>query len=253
MCLERRYFSNMIIYKTTNLINNRFYVGQDANNDNEYLGSGLLLKQAIQKYGKQNFKKETLEYCNSKDELEEAERYWIKILNAQERGKGYNITGGGYGMLGYKASEETKRLIGFSSTLPGYIKRYGEEEGIRKYNEISKRHSKMMIGRKGISRYGKDNPFYGKTHTDELKEKVSKRFKGNTYATKRKGRTESIETRRKQSEARMGMKFTDEHRMNLSVSVSKGLTGRKLSEEHKRNISIGIRKSRQQKMADRVI
>jgi len=46
-----------IIYKTTNKINNKFYVGYDTKNNPKYLGSGLLLKRAIEKYGQENFKK----------------------------------------------------------------------------------------------------------------------------------------------------------------------------------------------------
>jgi len=50
----------MIIYKSTNLVNGKFYVGQDSKNYPDYYGSGLILKIAIDKYGKDNFKKEIL-------------------------------------------------------------------------------------------------------------------------------------------------------------------------------------------------
>jgi len=83
----------MIVYKTINLINNKFYIGQDSKNNPNYLGSGLLLKKAINKYGKENFRKEILEYCQSKQELNEAEVWWIDYLKAKELG--YNIRNGG--------------------------------------------------------------------------------------------------------------------------------------------------------------
>lgn len=85
----------MIIYKTTNLINGKFYVGKDVKNNNSYLGSGKILKQAIEKYGIENFEKEILEYCSSIEELEEREKFWIRELNAIEQG--YNLTEGGTG------------------------------------------------------------------------------------------------------------------------------------------------------------
>ena len=39
----------MIIYKTTNIINGKYYIGKDINNSSHYLGSGILLKKAIKK------------------------------------------------------------------------------------------------------------------------------------------------------------------------------------------------------------
>ena len=46
----------MIIYKTTNLVNGKIYIGKDSKNNPNYLGSGNLLKKALIKYGKENFK-----------------------------------------------------------------------------------------------------------------------------------------------------------------------------------------------------
>jgi hypothetical protein len=52
----------MVIYKTTNLINGKIYIGQDSNDNKNYLGSGLKLKRAIKKYSKENFIKEVIVY-----------------------------------------------------------------------------------------------------------------------------------------------------------------------------------------------
>jgi len=85
----------MIIYKTTNLVNGKFYIGKDEKNNPNYLGSGKILKIAIKKYGTENFKKEILEECNNKKELNEKEKYWITTLSATTLG--YNIAEGGTG------------------------------------------------------------------------------------------------------------------------------------------------------------
>lgn len=82
----------MIIYKTTNLINGNFYIGQDSKNDPMYLGSGKLLKLAIQKYGKENFVKEIIIECNTKNDLDQQEIFWISKLNPV-----YNLAKGGSG------------------------------------------------------------------------------------------------------------------------------------------------------------
>ena len=82
----------MIIYKTTNLVNGNFYIGQDSKNNTKYLGSGTLLKRAIAKYGIDNFIKEVLEVCISKEELDKKEIFWIEKLKPV-----YNIAKGGSG------------------------------------------------------------------------------------------------------------------------------------------------------------
>lgn len=82
----------MIIYKTTNLINNKIYIGKDKKNNSKYLGSGKILKRAIKKYGQENFKKEILETCIDLEHLNEREKYWIEVLTPD-----YNIAKGGDG------------------------------------------------------------------------------------------------------------------------------------------------------------
>ena len=98
---------SMIVYKTTNLINGKIYIGQDSKNNPDYLGSGTIIKRAIKKYGKENFKKEILEICTTKQEMDEKEKFWIKKLNSIKNG--YNISEGGDGCLGCKQSDETKQ------------------------------------------------------------------------------------------------------------------------------------------------
>lgn len=57
------------VYKTTNIINGKYYIGVHKTYDIEdgYLGSGTILKKAIEKYGKENFSREILSYHDSYD------------------------------------------------------------------------------------------------------------------------------------------------------------------------------------------
>jgi group I intron endonuclease len=87
----------VIIYKTTNLITGKFYIGKDKYNNPNYLGSGVKLKDAIKKYGLQNFKKEIVEYCESYDYMNEREKFWIEYYQSINPTVGYNISTGGDG------------------------------------------------------------------------------------------------------------------------------------------------------------
>lgn len=85
------------IYMTTNHVNNKKYIGQHYGEINDsYLGSGTLLKEAIQKYGKENFSKEILEICSNYDAMNLAERKWIIKYNAVKNSNFYNIAEGGF-------------------------------------------------------------------------------------------------------------------------------------------------------------
>jgi hypothetical protein len=86
----------MRIYKTTNTVNNKIYIGQTTLTSNaDYLGSGNLIKAAIRKYGRNAFVNETIEECKTQDELNEREKYWIAYYNSTDLQIGYNLSKGG--------------------------------------------------------------------------------------------------------------------------------------------------------------
>lgn len=129
----------MIIYKTTNLVNGKIYIGQDSKNNPEYLGSGKIIKRAILKYGKENFKKEILDFCKDKIQLDEREKYWIKTFNSVE--DGYNISEGGNGCLGCKQSFETRekrRLKNIGDKNPMYGKILPKETLDKRSEKVKK-------------------------------------------------------------------------------------------------------------------
>lgn len=111
------------IYITTNNINGKKYIGKRKGKfTNKYIGSGKYLWNAINKYGKDNFTVEPIEFCKDLNELNEKEKYWIKYYNAQESDEFYNIAAGGDGgkiykihpLLGKHFSEDTKNKISLS-------------------------------------------------------------------------------------------------------------------------------------------
>ena len=75
----------MNIYKITNLVNGKIYIGKDTKDRKDYYGSGIVIKQAIKKYGKENFKKEILEKCSEYETLNEKEKYWINFYKSTDK------------------------------------------------------------------------------------------------------------------------------------------------------------------------
>lgn len=134
------------IYKITNLVNQKIYIGKHSTDDLDdgYMGSGVAIKKAIKKYGIENFNKEYLAFCDKEEKLNWFERFYIKKYDSFI--KGYNMTKGGEGTLGNK---------------PWTGKHHTDQT-----------KQKMSEGKKG-----KNNPFAGKKHSDETLKKMSESHK----------------------------------------------------------------------------
>lgn len=142
---------NSGIYKIVNLINNKIYIGSSINlnkrkkehfralKGNYHINKHL--QSSYNKYGKENFIFEIIEYIKDKNKLIEKEQEWFNKLNINFKNS-YNICFVAGNTLGRKHTEEAK--------------------------------SKMSEFWKGKN-IGKNNPFYGKQHTKEVKEKMSER------------------------------------------------------------------------------
>ena len=147
----------MYIYKITNLLNGKIYVGKHTckSIENVYYGSGVAIKAAIKKYGKNAFKKDVLCICKSEDELNKMEIEWISKLGAF--GDGYNMTKGGEGKLGRKpTSSEIEKA---------------RESRIAFYK--SNPQAREMLSNLAKKRVGNKNSFYGKALTREHIEKMT--------------------------------------------------------------------------------
>ena len=101
------------IYKTTNLVNGKIYIGKHAASefDTSYMGSGKTLIKAFKKYGKENFTCILLEAADTESELNSREKFWIAELKARNKNIGYNINEGGEGNPGYKHTEACKAAL----------------------------------------------------------------------------------------------------------------------------------------------
>lgn len=160
------------VYKITNLKNKKVYIGKTSNSNpinrwarhlynarNKTTASYQYqaLHKAITKYGEDNFTFEIIEQCETEDQSLLQEQFWIKQYDSFGK-NGYNLTAGGEGSSGFKHSAETIQ--------------------------------KMSAMRKG-KQTGRENSFYGKTHTKQAKKIIGDKSKG------RKMPLSSVESRSK--------------------------------------------------------
>lgn len=140
----------MVIYKITNIINNKVYIGQTSqkrpsNRINRHFTDALnnildtKFCRAIRKYGRDNFKWEIIDSAKTKNELNKKEKFWIKYYDSIQNG--YNMVEGGIGFIGNsyggKSKEELNRIkekirkskIGSNNPHSRRIKCLNEENG----------------------------------------------------------------------------------------------------------------------------
>lgn len=132
------------IYKRQNKINGKIYIGQHQYDkfeiDPRYPGSGNIFKKALNKYGNENFTYELLEACDTLEDLNAKECYYIRLFDCISP-KGYNLRDGGNGKT--LAEESHKNL---SEAQRKYYREHPEKA--RKESEARKGEGNPMFGRK---------------------------------------------------------------------------------------------------------
>lgn len=163
-----------LIYKTTNNINKKIYIGchKTHNIDDSYLGSGILLKRAIKKYGKENFSKEILNIFDNPNDMYNMEAALINETFIQNKNN-YNVTVGGCGgwrTINNNLTSEQRKIN--RSNFKKKIGKLTPEELLK----LRKTHGKSMFLRKvglfDITRQICKNGFLGKTHSERSKQKI---------------------------------------------------------------------------------
>ena len=163
-----------LVYKVTNKVNNKIYVGvhKTENIDDGYMGSGKILRRAIDKHGIDNFIKEILFEASTAEEMFEKEKEFVEVGKHT-----YNIKKGGDGGWDY---------INNSLYANGR-------------DEVWKRN--FSLARRGKC-CGKDNCNFGKPLPDEVKRKISQHKIGKQYFL---GKHHSDETKFKIGLSRRGV------------------------------------------------
>ena len=166
------------LYKTTNLINGRFYYGMHSTDDLQdgYVGSGTYLKRSINKYGKDNFHLEHLVFFETREALVEAEKQLITTAQVSDLDC-MNLKPGGNG--GFVSEEHKLKWVNARSTThkefwqergkkwrQGQIDRYYSDPAYREVKSRQLRDSALIRMEKGS--FG----FKGKKHKLETIEKM---------------------------------------------------------------------------------
>jgi len=234
------------VYKTINNINQKEYIGVHSTNNmsDDYLGSGDAIKNAIKKYGKENFTRTILKVFQ--DELSAFEYEGILVNeNYINRCDTYNmIVGGKIPPKRYGKNHWTYRQT-LELTTPiihNIIKLYDDGWGLA----ISNISNELNLYKSTILHVLKENniKIYSK------KDRIGKSFE------QLMGETKAIERKKKISEFNSGRKFqisidkmTPEYRKQLSDRAKKIHTGRKRTQETKDKMSVSIKNSKKHKDA----
>lgn len=227
------------VYSIMNITNNKVYIGSSVNIRKRWgvhrraLRKGMhhnrYLQRSWNKYGEDNFIFNIIEELDD-ESLIIREQYWIDFYKSHLSDNGFNMCRVAGSVLGIKWSEEsrikhTERLKGRKHSLETKLKISKAHKGktmnfSQEYRERMSKRAKSLIGEK--------NPFFGKTHTEETRKRISELNKG-------KKRTE--EFKRKIAESNRNRIVTEETRKRMSKSkrrenLSKE-TREKLSKENK--------------------
>ncbi len=168
--MPRKEKKHHFIYRTINLINEKFYIGMHStdNLDDGYIGSGDKLRRSIKKYGKENFKCEILEFYPNRNSLKDREK---ELVNDEllKNSMCMNLRLGGEGGGKIWNEEHGKKFqIAGNKAFKEKIK-----TNLKLRNEFIER---MLITNKKIDENGKRSwgDWTGKKHSDETKLKIGK-------------------------------------------------------------------------------
>tara|TARA_R110000868_G_scaffold213887_1_gene464034 strand:- start:333 stop:959 length:627 start_codon:yes stop_codon:yes gene_type:complete len=138
----------MVVYITTHLTSGKKYIGKDKANSKSYFGSGVEIKNIINKEGTKNLKKDIIEHCTSPSHLSEREEYWLKFHDVENNPLFLNKTNKAFGNSGQ--TEEGKKKIG--DALRGRTRSQEVKNNISEGRKGKKRIQTKIRSDKGVKR-----------------------------------------------------------------------------------------------------
>ena len=189
------------IYIIWNNINSHFYIGKHItdNLDDGYMGSGLSLKSSIKKYGIENFNKEIIEYCDSLEELNEKEKFYIAFHIGNKYC--YNISLGGDGGDLYNCLSDERKKISNKRKSEAKKKYWGKLSEEQKNNKLYKSHEGLKNYRNSLD----------KDVVIQKMSKISKKF------WESMSQSEKNEFCKRRGVSLKGYKYTEEQKVIFSL------------------------------------
>ena len=217
----------MIIYKATNNINGKVYIGQTINTleqrATEHIGESkgrnkTYFSNALKKYGVDSFAWEVIRICNNINELNAWEQYYILYCNSMNRKFGYNLQSGG---LNYIVSDRTKKRMSIANKGKNLSREHREKIGKA---HLGKKKSKEHCRNMSISRQNMTNETKlkmsesakGKVISKETRDKISKTLKGKVLSESTKQKLSIIHKKIGSKPSFLGRKHTVATRKKLS-------------------------------------
>lgn len=169
------------VYKIINTLNNRYYIGvhKTTNPNDSYYGSGLVIKEAIKKHGKENFIKEILFTFENKEDAYNKEK---ELVNSETLKDPliYNVQVGGVPTIDW--TKDRKEIF-----------------------------SKNMSG--------KNHPLFGKHHTEDTKKKISESGKGRKHSKETLDKIVATRLQNKKPNPKKGKPLTEEDKLKKSIAA----------------------------------
>jgi hypothetical protein len=170
-----------VVYKTTNNVNGRTYVGvhKTKNIDDAYLGSGTLIRRAVKKYGRENFSKVILAVFDNPDDMFFMEELLVNETTLQEN-KSYNLVRGGRNSISF-VNDNLEQF------RPAEKRKQWAAKGRQAINELYTIEERHVWSIRGTNRakelqvglYNSANRalggFAGKQHTEESKRSIGEK------------------------------------------------------------------------------
>jgi group I intron endonuclease len=180
---------NIGVYKISNTLSGRYYIGYSTNINRRFTvhrgklkhncHDNIFLQRAYNLDGEDKFKYDIIHICDTEEDAKEIELQYLTDLNIREQLYNLNYNNSGGDLMTHHPDKEKIRekiVNSFKETL----------------NNMTPEERKQKYGK-----CGEKNGMFGKTHTEEVRKKLSDTHKGNTYCN---GKKASDETRQKMSE-----------------------------------------------------